>query len=61
MAYSNDSYERHESKGKNFKDIPIIINFSNKAISCLDFGGADGKEIEETGLKYGFYCCNKRN
>lgn len=48
LKNSDDSYIRHEEYSKtNFSDIPILLNFNKKEISCLDFGGADSKDMIE--------------
>lgn len=45
---SDDSYARHEENKKiDTSDLPIIINLNKDEIVCLDFGGADGEDIEE--------------
>lgn len=48
LKNSDDSYTRHEELRKsNFKDFPIIVNFSRNEICCLDFGGANAKAMIE--------------
>lgn len=43
---SDDSYTRHEEiNNTNFADVPILINFSKKSVTCLDFGGANSKDM----------------
>lgn len=53
LKNANDSYYRHESNGKDCSKLPIIINFSKREVSCIDFGGADGEVIKDKGLNYG--------
>jgi len=51
---SDDSYSRHEEVNKkNFSDCPILINFSKNEINCLDFGGANSKDMIEHIPYYG--------
>jgi len=54
LKNSDDSYIRLEEKEKiNYSNIPIIINFSKKEISCVDFGGATSEDMIEHIPYYG--------
>lgn len=50
---SDDSYVRHEECGDDFSNLPIIVNFNRDEIFCIDFGGADGKDVIEHVPYYG--------
>ena len=48
LKNSDDSYTRHEEfNKKDFSDLPILINIDKKDIFCLDFGGANAKDMIE--------------
>lgn len=48
LKNSDDSYIRHEEFNKtNFSDIPILLNFNKKEVLCLDFGGANSRDMIE--------------
>lgn len=48
LKNSDDSYTRHEEfDKKDFSDLPILLNIDKKNIFCLDFGGANSKDMIE--------------
>lgn len=48
LKNSDDSYTRHEEfDKKDFSDLPILLNITKKEIFCLDFGGANAKDMIE--------------
>jgi hypothetical protein len=51
---SDDSYVRHEdAEGRSYSNLPIVLNFGRNEIMCLDFGGAEGKDVIEHVPYYG--------
>lgn len=51
---SDDSYVRHEDvDGSDYSKLPIVVNFSKNEVICLDFGGAEGKDVIEHVPHYG--------
>ncbi|MEK6861317.1 MAG: hypothetical protein AABY07_05075, partial [Nanoarchaeota archaeon] len=54
LKNSDDSYTRHEEFNKSdFSNLPILLNFSKKEVICLDFGGANAKDMIEHIPYYG--------
>ena len=48
LKNSDDAYIRHEEFNKtDFSEIPILLNFNKKEVLCLDFGGANSKDMIE--------------
>lgn len=56
LKNSHDSYVRHEKKGDLLYDVsrlPIIINITKSAITCLDFGGVNPEKLDRHILFHG--------
>ncbi|MGC8621860.1 MAG: hypothetical protein ACP5U0_08115 [Caldisphaera sp.] len=54
LKNADDSYVRHEdTENVDYSKLPIILNFGKNEVMCLDFGGAEGKDIIENLPYYG--------